>query len=201
MSDFNDFLMGGAKSISFEEYDDTVVGVIVEPQPELVQMTDFKTGDPLFWDKEETRPKMQLVINLLTQERDEDDPSDDGRRRLYVKGNMRKAIAGAVRAAGAKGLAIGGGLQVTFTGEGEKEKGMNPPKLYSAKYVKPAAAEVPVDRDPEPEEEEEKPAPKARTSTRAKASTAKASTRKATSSEDLPPAAAAALEALMAKSS
>ncbi|MDQ6773829.1 MAG: hypothetical protein M3024_12715, partial [Candidatus Dormibacteraeota bacterium] len=74
-----------------------------------------------------------------------EDPDDDGRRALFVKGNMRDAVAAAVRAAGARGLEVEGELQVQYVGDGKPSKpGLAPPKLYEARYRRPAADPVPV---------------------------------------------------------
>lgn len=133
----NNFLMGGGKSASFKDIGKTVAGVIKQ-EPEVTQQRDFDSGEPAFWDKDKTEPKMQLVITLLTQERDPQDPHDDGERKLYVASpNMRKAIAAAVRAAGRNGLAVGGALAVTYTHDEPKTGKGNPPKGYSAQYVPP----------------------------------------------------------------
>mgnify|MGYP006969313501 CR=1 FL=1 len=62
-------------------------------------------------------------------------------RRLYVKGKLQQAVAGAIRKAGAKGLEVGGTLTVAYIGDDEpKRKGMSGAKLYSAEYASPAAA-------------------------------------------------------------
>ena len=147
-TDANSFLMGGAKSVKFDDKGDTVTGVIIAP-PELAQQKDFKTQEPAFWDAEKTQPKMQMVVTLRTQETDAEDPEDDGERRLFVASpNMRKAIASAVRNAKRKGLAVGGVLRVTYTEDGPKQHGQGfPPKLYSAQYV-PPNEEVAVPEQP-----------------------------------------------------
>ena len=105
------------------------------------QQTDIKTGAPVTWD--DGQPKMQLVVKLQTEQRDADDPEDDGIRSLYISGGFKrastqKAIADAVRAAKAKGLEVGGTLAVKFTGEEPSSvRGFNPAKLYAARYEPP----------------------------------------------------------------
>lgn len=149
--DVNSFLMGGAKSATFPTVGTTVQGVICEPAPQLMQMTNPKDGKPEFWDDAKTQPKMQLVITLKTNDRDPDDPQDDGERRLFVKSNMRKALAAAVRAAGARGIAVGGALAMTYVKDGPKPSPtLSAPKEYKARYI-PPKQEVPVeDETPEP---------------------------------------------------
>jgi hypothetical protein len=78
---------------------------------------------------------MQLPVTVQTNLRDASDPNDDGKRTFYVKGEMKKAIGMALRAAGAK-MAIGGTLTVTYVGD-EPTKGF-PKKIYTATYAPPA---------------------------------------------------------------
>ncbi len=144
--DVDIFLMGsGARSAKFENVGDKVSGTICET-PEMRAQTDIATGKPLTWD--DGAPKMQLVITLQTTERDPADPEDDGKRRVYVKGSkkpgsksMHDAVAGAIRAGGAKGLQIGGVLEVAHTGSRPADvKGFNPAKQYEARYTPPSAS-------------------------------------------------------------
>lgn len=118
-------------------------GVIVD-EPVIQQMTEMGTGVPLFWDQEKTRPKQQLVVTLLCDgsrggalnERNPQSPSDDGRRKLYVKSYMRNAIQDALREAGAPGLRIGSELYVAWTGEQpSKTPKFAPSRTWHAKYV------------------------------------------------------------------
>lgn len=136
--DPNDFLLGGSTpSAKFDTVGTTVAGRIVDT-PTMRQQTDFDTGELLTWDNGD--PRMQLVVRLATDERDPQLGDDDGIRALYVKGALQKAIATAVRAAGAKGLEVGGTLTVTHNAVGEPvvlksgKKG-NPPKMYTALYT------------------------------------------------------------------
>jgi hypothetical protein len=136
--DPNAFLMGGGSaSAKFEEYGDTVTGTICEA-PEVRQQTDISTGQPVHWPSGD--PKMQLIVTLQTTLRD--DPDDDGKRRVYVKGkSLTEAVREAVRQTGAKGLELGGTLTVTYTGDGvASQRGFNPPKLYTATYARPDTA-------------------------------------------------------------
>lgn len=144
--DPNAFLMGGgAKSAKFTNPGDKVDGIITAT--EVTQQTDFKTGAPKNWD--DGKPMMQLVITLQTEDRE--DPDDDGIRRLFCKGSVKRpttlgAVRTAVTEAGVKELAVGGRLQVVYTGDGEKSNpAMNAPKEYKAKYDPPAEGSVDVD--------------------------------------------------------
>jgi hypothetical protein len=129
---------GGGRSAKFETPGDSITGTVTA-EPEIRQQTDIKTGAPKFWDNGD--PQMQLVVRLQTALRE--DADDDGIRAIYVKGGfkaptMQKAVADAVRAAGAKGLGVGGTLTVTYTGNGPASGvGMSPPKYYTAQYAAP----------------------------------------------------------------
>ncbi|MFG2618049.1 hypothetical protein ACGFXC_10515 [Streptomyces sp. NPDC048507] len=143
----DDFLMeGGVGSAKFLNVGDDISGTISE-KPFVQQQRDFDTEKPAFWD--DGTPKKQVVVTLQTDLRDPADPDDDGRRRLYLRANMKKAVQQAVKAAGAKGLAEGGTLSVRYTGDGPKTNPKyNAPKLYEAKYTPPAAPVVSVDDAP-----------------------------------------------------
>jgi hypothetical protein len=130
------FLMGGggAASAKFEKIGDRVRGTVCEP-PEVRQQTDIATGEPTFWP--DGNPKMQLVVTLQTTLRD--DEEDDGKRRLFIKGkSLTEAVREAVKGTGAKGIEMGGILDVGWIGEGTaSQRGFNPPKLYDAIYERP----------------------------------------------------------------
>lgn len=126
------FFGDSSKSAKFETVGETVGGPITTIG-EARQQTDFNTGMPLTWD--DGSPRMQLPVTVQTTLRDASDPNDDGKRTFYVKGEMKKAIGNALRAANAK-MAVGGVLTISFIGE-EPTKGF-PKKLYSATYVPPA---------------------------------------------------------------
>jgi len=131
-----DFLMGGgSKSAKFNTIGASVSGYIVR-EPEVKQQTEFGTGRPLTWD--DGKPRLQLVVQIQTDERDPQDPEDDGIRSIYVKGkSLTNAVREAVRKAGAQGLEVGGWLTVTYVADGKADRGM-PPKLYTASYRRPA---------------------------------------------------------------
>lgn len=138
----DDFLMGGggAPTAKFPTgaYGTTVGGRVTE-RPTVEQQRDIKTGDKKFWS--DGNPMMQLVVTVQTDQRDPAIEDDDGRRRLFVKGQLKNAIADAVRLAGAKGLEVGGGLAVTYTHDGTASgPGMSPPKQYTASYTAAATA-------------------------------------------------------------
>ena len=124
------FVMGGgATAASFKKAGDSVNGIIAD-MVEKTQ-TDFDTGEPLAWP--DGNPRNHLVVTLLTEEKDDED--DDGLRRLYVKGNLQRAIREAVIKSGSRTIADGGVLTVTYTGDdAPTRKGMNGAKLFTASY-------------------------------------------------------------------
>lgn len=136
--DPNDFLMGGGiASASFLHIGAEIAGIICDPTPFLQQQRDYTTGEPKVWD--DGNPMMHLVVTLQTDEQDDKIEDDDGRRRIYVKSNMKKAVAEAVRRAKAKALEVGGKLTVAYTNNGEPtKKGAQAPKLYIATYTPPS---------------------------------------------------------------
>ncbi|GEM_PF-4196668 len=142
----DDFLMGGGvPSAKFPAIGATVTGRITE-RPTVEQQRDYTTGELKFWD--DGKAQMQLVVTLATSERDPANPEDDGARRLYVKGQLKNAVAQAVRAAGARGLEDGGTLTVTYSHDGvAKNPRFNAPKNFTVQYVPAAIAEL---HTPEP---------------------------------------------------
>ncbi|WP_420169038.1 hypothetical protein [Streptomyces violaceoruber] len=133
----DDFLMGGGvTSAKFPTIGTTVGGRITE-RPTVEQQKDFTTGEAKFWD--DGKPQMQLVVTVATNDIDPSNPDDDGARRIYVKGQMKNAVAQAVRTAGARGLEVGGILSVTYSADGvAKNPRFNAPKNFTAHYT-PAA--------------------------------------------------------------
>lgn len=145
-NDIDGFLLGGGgKSASFETIGDTITGTIVSA--EVKDQTDIATGKVATWDNGD--PKKQLVVRLQTTQRDPQDSEDDGIRAVYVKGSkkagsrsLHDAVAGAVRAAGAKSLEVGGTLTVTHDGtEPSATRGFSDRKLYRATYAAPSTAD------------------------------------------------------------
>ncbi|MFJ8791430.1 hypothetical protein [Streptomyces sp. NPDC102462] len=140
--DANSFLMGGggAPTAKFPT-PGTVVGGHITEQPSVEQQRDIQTGDKKFWA--DGNPMMQLVVTVQTDQRDPSIEDDDGRRRIFVKGQMKNAVADAVRQAGGRGLEVGGILRVRYSHDGEqKQRGFSPPKQYEAHYTPAAAAQL-----------------------------------------------------------
>lgn len=136
--DANALIMGegGAPTAKFGHVGDTHRGRIVEMTTR--QQKSIK-GELLTWD--DGSPKMMAVLTIQTDERDPSIEDDDGKRRLFVKGDMVRAVREAVRGAGRKMVELGGEVAVQYTGDGQaRGVGYNPPKLYRAGYKPPAVA-------------------------------------------------------------
>lgn len=142
-NDPNAFLMGGGvKSAAFPEkqYGTTVGGFIVR-DPELRQQTDFDDGKPKFYDNGD--PMMQIVVHVQTDLRDPSDPEDDGVRAFYIKAQMLAAVRTAVRAAGGRGMEIGGHLTITYERDEPNSRGRGKDKkIYTARYRLPTTAQA-----------------------------------------------------------
>lgn len=135
------FLMGGggAPSAKFPALGTSYTGRITE-KPAVEQQRDFNSGDPKFWN--DGNPMMQLVVTVQTEMRDPSVEDDDGRRRFFVKGQLKNAVADAVRKSGGRGLEVGGRLTVTYTHDGEKKGNLNAPKQYRVEYTPAAVTEL-----------------------------------------------------------
>lgn len=145
MSAFDFFAPRASHSWKFTNPGDTHTGTITEVS-DARQASEFGSNEPAYWDREKTRPKMQVAVTLDTAERDPQDASDTGKRTLWVvedgrSGSILSAIRQAVHQAGADTIDIGGQLTVTFSGFDPNSKNpQNPRKIYSASYVPPAPA-------------------------------------------------------------
>ena len=145
MSAFDFFAPRASHSWKFTNPGDTHSGTITEVS-DARQATEFGSNEPAYWDREKTRPKMQVAVTLDTAERDPQDANDTGKRALWVvedgrSGSILSAIRQAVHQAGAGTIDIGGQLTVAFSGFDPNSKNpANPRKIYSASYVPPAPA-------------------------------------------------------------
>lgn len=116
----NDILMGGggAPAWAFEAPGVRKVARITKP-PQSKQEREYDPrnpggGKPKFFPSGD--PIMGVTVEVQTNERDPQDPDDDGKRTFYIEGKrLKEAVREAVRAAGANGLEVGGTLDVTLT--------------------------------------------------------------------------------------
>lgn len=121
---------GGGKGITWpDQPPKQIVGTITAVHPPE-PVNDPKTGQPT--------DRMQVRIELDTEERDPEQQFDDGARTLYVKSYMRSAIGDALRRAGVKEPAVGGRLMVKFVRtEPADRPGLSPSKHFEAAYQPP----------------------------------------------------------------
>ncbi len=106
---------GGAPVFKFVEIGDTISGVVTK----IEQRTDMSPdGVAKTWP--DGRPMAVFIFHLDT---------DDGERRLFVRGNMVSAI----KEAAAGRSTIGKQLTVKHHDLGDKKPGKYPAKLYKAK--------------------------------------------------------------------
>lgn len=126
MTTADSFFGGGAKSMNYGKTHDTTwlnrwrggrVTHIGVPS----QQTHIQTGEPQF--KRDGSPKMQLPIVLQCDGRGQNphtnectDPSDDGRRTVYVKGTLHFAIGKALQEHGLQLPEIGGEIYMKWVG-------------------------------------------------------------------------------------
>lgn len=137
MTDANDLLMGGGvKSAKFDTLGTTIGGRVVRPI-QARQQTDFDSGKPKFYENGD--PMMQIVVHVQTNLRDASDPSDDGVRALYLRGQGMAAARDAVKAAGGKGIEVGGELYQTWSGTEPNSRGRGQDKkVYTIRYSLPS---------------------------------------------------------------
>lgn len=134
---------GGAPAAKFVDHGATIKGTITSA--ELRQQTDLD-GKPKTWD--DGNPRMQIVVTLATDERDNSIDNDDGSRRVFVRGEMLKALRAALKQADVKTIEVGGTLAVRYVSDGSPSRaGFNAPKLYNAQYKPPATKGVDLSVD------------------------------------------------------
>jgi hypothetical protein len=118
-----------APAVSLKNMGDSIAGRIVSFED--YQVVDWQTKEPKFFPKSGD-PILGVRIVLETN------PGDTASQQtLYAeKVNMLKAIASAVKGAGAADLEVGGDLAVTFSGMDGRAK------AFMAAYDRPESAEA-----------------------------------------------------------
>ena len=118
-------------------------GVITERQSK-----NFDTKKPEFWESGD--PMLDVVVELLSPDRDANNPLDDGRRRLFVPKrdtNVPDSMHSVVKEATRNGLHRGGQLWVCKVGARRGEK--NDRIVWAAQYTPPTAETLAIlDRMP-----------------------------------------------------
>lgn len=133
---------GGAKTFPFEHIGASVTGTI--EASDVIQSRNFDTGEAEVWG--DGKPKQLIRVTLHTSLIDPNDPDEDGRRAVYIKGwgDPIRTLRTAIRAAGDSDLRIGGTFTATYVGDGEPAVLQNgrkgfPPKMFQYEYVPPSA--------------------------------------------------------------
>lgn len=128
---------GGAASISFNAANGyqrgTFRGGIVKSKV-ITNQTDMKTGEVKRYKNGDVMK--QMVVTVQTSERS--DATDDGERRLFMKGDMVRAVRSAYKPTGANDVEIGGWLYVAWVNDKPSQtSGFSAQKLYEALYARP----------------------------------------------------------------
>jgi hypothetical protein len=138
------FLSGGLVSAKFPEVGFTVTGTVIDFR--MQQQRDYDSGEPLVWS--DGSPRMQLVVDLQCEptgvtweglhRRQVAIPNDTGMRSLYVKGNLQKAVAQALRDADNAQFETGGTLVVQRIQDGDQpDKKKAAPMQFRAAWQAP----------------------------------------------------------------
>jgi len=136
LPDPNDLLASvSVPSLSFKDVKvgTSYTGIITDLQ--TVQVRDFATGDPKFWD--DGKPQLQIQVTLDTELRDPELEDDNGERRVYLFGQKLTAAKQALKESGMAKFELGSIFTIKFSGEKPaKTKGFNPVKLYEITLAK-----------------------------------------------------------------
>ncbi len=131
LPDPNDLLSSvTVPSLSFKDVKvgTSYTGTITDLQ--TVQVRDFATGEPKFWD--DGKPQLQIQVTLDTDLRDPALEDDNGERRVYLFGQKLTAAKQALKDSGLQKFELGSKFTITFSGtKPAKTKGFNDVKLYS----------------------------------------------------------------------
>jgi hypothetical protein len=140
--DASGFFTGGSGSpaLGFPQGEFQVwKGGIFTGQISRKQTTDINTRKPVFWEGS-GNPMEDVVVELLTDMRDGNNPLDDGRRRLFVTQkdtNQADSLATVVKEATSNGFHRGGQLWICKTGQRRGERNMR--NTWAAQYHPPTA--------------------------------------------------------------
>jgi hypothetical protein len=144
---FNDanMLLSGPKQpiAKFDAVGDSVSGVLLDAE---VAPVTSPTGEVQV-DKN-GNPRQQIIYTLQTEERDAEIDEDDGKRRVFAKWAIQKAISTCLADMGLarQGLQEGGTLTITHSAtQKASQRGYNDIKLFEASYVAPPARSLPSD--------------------------------------------------------
>jgi hypothetical protein len=131
-----------AKSASFPTIGTRVAGRVTGDAVEM-QQRDFDSGDLLYWGeggKKTTArtdsPAMQLVVTVDTERIDPTVEDDDGRRAIYFRGRMLKALKERTRKHRRSRIVEGDWVAVTYVADEPLPPGKRgkPAKEYDVEY-------------------------------------------------------------------
>lgn len=150
-----------AKPASFQVLGDEFAGPVAS-EPREVQQRDFDTDEPLFWDEGKNQPKMQLVVEVQTDRRE--GLEDDGRRAIFVRGQMLAETKRVVNAADREEIREGDFFGVKWVNEQQpvdkitgKPKRGKPQKIYEVQF-KPGTGQRLLRGDPwQPAKQDDEP--------------------------------------------
>ncbi len=144
---FNDanMLLSGPKQpiAKFDAIGDSITGALVDAE---VAPVTSPTGETQL-DKN-GNVRQQIIYTLQTELRDGDIDDDDGKRRVFAKWAIQKAISACLTDMGLakQGLQEGGTLTITHSAtQKASQRGFNDIKLFEASYVAPPARSLPSD--------------------------------------------------------
>tara|TARA_B110000211_G_scaffold229612_1_gene287676 strand:- start:243 stop:848 length:606 start_codon:yes stop_codon:yes gene_type:complete len=144
---FNDanMLLSGPKQpiAKFDVVGDSITGALVDAE---VAPVTSPTGEVQV-DKN-GNPRQQIIYTLQTDNRDTEIDDDDGKRRVFAKWAIQKAISTCLADMGLarQGLQEGGTLTITHSAtQTASQRGYNDIKLFEVSYVAPPARSLPSD--------------------------------------------------------
>jgi hypothetical protein len=130
---------GGGATISWDDRKGYVKGTPRGGQildKKITNQTKLGTNEIMRWDNGE--PRKQMELTLQTAERA--DPQDDGKRRLFIKGDLPRAAREAMKAVGATDLVVGGWFYAAWVSDKKATKvGFNDQKVFNAVYAPPGS--------------------------------------------------------------
>lgn len=142
-ADANRLLSGPREPIAkFEAIGDTITGTLID-----AEVAPITAPDGTVQTDKNGNPKQQIIYTLQTDERDSEIEDDDGKRRVYAKWAIQKAISECLTNAGLAniGLQEGGKLTITHSStQKASQKGYSDIKLYTAEYAPPPPRGLPT---------------------------------------------------------
>ena len=135
--DVNADLNRGGKVAKFDRIGDSITGLLIDA--EKIPLTDI--NGKVVVDEKTGAERTQVLYTLQTEDRDPQDPFDDGRRRVYAKWAIQSAISDELKEKGllSVGLQENGKLTLIHSEtRPAKTRGYNDAKLFKASYEPPA---------------------------------------------------------------